>query len=322
MQIVLDIVMLLVGFVLLIKGADVFVDGAVGISRKLKIPTIVVGLTIVAFGTSAPEASVSISAALAESNGIAVGNVLGSNLFNLLVVTGISAMFMSLPVSKDILKRDYPFMMFITVVMLAMLLFVSPNEISRSDGIILLVLLAFFLFYTVFFALRSRSSAEGQYEYDGEKTKLWVSLIYLAIGLAAIVLGGDLVVDNASAVAVAWGMDEILVGLTIVALGTSLPELVTSIVASRKGENDIAIGNVVGSNIFNILMVLGISSTINPISVGSEVIIDTVILIAVSLLVAVPIYKNKQLGRASGVLMVLIYAVYLAYIIMRNYGVV
>lgn len=320
MQIVLDIIMLLVGFVLLIKGADVFVDGAVGISRKLKIPAVVVGLTIVAFGTSAPEASVSVAAALAGSNGIAVGNVLGSNLFNLLVVTGISAVFMSLPVSKSILKRDYPFMMFITVVMLAMFLFVTPNDLSRTDGIILLILFAFFLFYTVFFALRSRSAA---YEDDGEKAmKLWQSLIYLAIGLAAIILGGDLVVDNASSLAVAWGMDEILVGLTIVALGTSLPELVTSVVASRKGENDIAIGNVVGSNIFNILMVLGISSTIRPIQVGNEVIIDTVILIVICLLVAIPIYKNKQLGRTSGILMILAYAAYLAYIIMRNYGLV
>ena len=320
MQIVFDIVMLLVGFVLLIKGADVFVDGAVGISRKLKIPAVVVGLTIVAFGTSAPEASVSVAAALAGSNGIAVGNVLGSNLFNLLVVTGISAVFMSLPVSKSILKRDYPFMMFITVVMLAMFLFVTPNDLSRADGIILLALFAFFLFYTVFFALKSRSAAD---EADGEKAmKLWQSLIYLAIGLAAIILGGDLVVDNASSLAVAWGMDEILVGLTIVALGTSLPELVTSVVASRKGENDIAIGNVVGSNIFNILMVLGISSTIRPIQVGNEVIIDTVILIVICLLVAIPIYKNKQLGRTSGILMILAYAAYLAYIIMRNYGLV
>ena len=317
MNIVFNIVLLLVGFVLLLKGADVFVDGAVGISRKLKIPSVVVGLTIVAFGTSAPEASVSITAALAGSNGIAVGNVLGSNLFNLLVVTGVSAIFMALPVSKDILKRDFPFMMVITVVMLVMLAVVSPGELTRADGLILLLLFVFFLGYTVIGALRSRSMAD---ETGAEEMKLWKCLFYLSLGLAAIVLGGDLVVDSASVIAVAAGMDEILVGLTIVALGTSLPELMTSIVASRKGENDIAIGNVVGSNLFNILLVLGASAAIRPIQVGGEVVIDTIILIVVSLLVAIPIYKNKELGRQSGVLMVLMYAAYLAYIIMRNWA--
>ena len=317
MQIILNIVLLVIGFALLVKGADLFVDGAVGISRRLRIPAVVVGLTIVAFGTSAPEASVSVAAALAGSNGIAVGNVLGSNMFNLLVVTGLSAIFMALPVSKGILKRDYPFMLLITAVMLGMFLFVTPNDLSRADGIILLILFVFFIVYTVIGALKSRSS---QPEEEGETPGLFKSLLISVIGIAAIVIGGDLVVDNATAVAIAWGMDEILVGLTIVACGTSLPELVTSVVASRKGENDIAVGNVVGSNIFNILLVLGLSSTINPIGVGGEVIIDTVILIAVCVIFAVPMYKNKRLGRVSGVLMVLTYAVYLTYIIMRNYG--
>lgn len=319
MGIFLSIVLLLVGFVLLIKGADVFVDGAVGISRKLKIPSVVVGLTIVAFGTSAPEASVSISAALAGSNGIAVGNVLGSNLFNLLVVTGVSAIFMALPVSKGILKRDYPFMMIITVALLGMFIGLTPGELSREDGYILLLLFVFFLLYTVLGALKSREMSNEEIPED---VNLGKSFLLLILGLAAIILGGDLVVDNASVIAAACGMDEILVGLTIVALGTSLPELITSIVASRKGENDIAVGNVVGSNIFNILLVLGASASINPIQVGGEVITDTIILIAVSLIVAVPIYKNKQLSRLSGVLMVMMYAIYLAYIIMRNYGLI
>ncbi len=317
MQIILNIVLLLVGFVLLVKGADLFVDGAVGISRKLRIPAVVVGLTIVAFGTSAPETSVSIAAALAGSNGIAVGNVLGSNMFNLLVVTGLSAIFMVLPVSKGILRRDYPFMLLITAVMLGMFLFVTPNDLSRADGVILLLLFAFFIVYTVIGALKSRSSQPDE---EGEAPSLLKSLLVSVIGIAAIVVGGDLVVDNATTVAIAWGMDEILVGLTIVACGTSLPELVTSVVASKKGENDIAIGNVVGSNIFNILLVLGLSSAINPIAVGGEVITDTAILIAVCLIFAIPMYKNKRLGRVSGVLMVLTYAVYLTYIIMRNYG--
>lgn len=319
MEILLNILLLLVGFVLLVKGADLFVDGAVGISQKLRIPAVVVGLTIVAFGTSAPEASVSIAAAIAGSNGIAVGNVLGSNMFNLLVVTGLSAIFMALPVSGGILRRDYPFMLLITAVMLGMFLLVTPNDLSRADGVILLLLFVFFLAYTVMGALKSRSS---QTDETGEIPKLWKSLLISIVGIVAIVIGGDLVVDNASAVAIAWGMDEILVGLTIVACGTSLPELVTSVVASKKGENDIAVGNVVGSNIFNILLVLGASATINPIKVGGEVIIDTIILIAVCLIFAIPMYKNKQLGRTAGVLMVLTYAAYLAYIIMRNYGIV
>ncbi len=319
MEILLNVVLLLVGFVLLVKGADFFVDGAVGISRKLKIPAVVVGLTIVAFGTSAPETSVSIAAAIAGSNGIAVGNVLGSNMFNLLVVTGLSAIFMVLPVSREILKRDFPYMMFITVVMLGMLLLVSPMELNRADGVIMLALFVFFLAYTVIGALRSRNEESAG---DAEVPKLWKSLLLSAVGVVAIVIGGDMVVDSATVLALAWGMDEILVGLTIVACGTSLPELVTSVVASKKGENDIAIGNVVGSNIFNILLVLGLSSSINPIKVGPEVVIDTVVLIAVSLIFAIPMYKNKKLGRVSGAFMVLTYAAYLAYIIMRNYGLV
>ncbi len=319
MDILISVLLLIVGFVLLVKGADLFVDGAVGISQKLKIPAIVIGLTVVAFGTSAPETSVSISAAVAGANGIAVGNVIGSNMFNLLVVTGLSAIFMSLPVSGSILKRDYPYMLLITAVLLGMFFFVTPKDLSRADGIILLALFAFFLIYTVVGALKARSGEAGP---DGDTPPLWKSLLLSAIGIAAIVFGGDLVVDHATRVARACGMSEVLVGLTIVAFGTSLPELVTSVVASKKGENDIAIGNVVGSNIFNILLVLGLSATINPIAVDGDVIIDTAILIAVCAAFAVPMYRNKKLGRLSGVLMVLTYAAYLTYIIMRNYGIV
>ncbi len=323
MQIILNIVLLLAGFVLLVKGADVFVDGAVGISRRLKIPAVVVGLTIVAFGTSAPEAAVSIAAAISGSNGIAAGNIVGSNMFNLLVVTGISAIFMALPVSKSILKKDFPFMMAITFALFFMFfdggaLFGGESVLSRGDGLILLIFFVIFLVYTVRGALESRNSDEtDSTEVSGSLLK---NIIFIVGSVAAIVVGGELVVRNASDIATALGMSETLVGLTIVACGTSLPELVTSIVASRKGENDIAIGNVVGSNIFNIGLVLGLSSAINPIAIDGGIVIDTAILLGISMLIAIPIYKNKKLSVGSGIFMVLFYAAYLAYIIFRNYA--
>ncbi len=322
MQILLNILLLLVGFVLLIKGADVFVDGAVGVSRKLKIPVVIIGLTVVAFGTSAPEAAVSVAAAVSGSNGIAAGNIIGSNIFNLMVVAGSAAIFSKLPVSKTIIKKDYPFMTIITVAMLVLFLTFNgaagkPGYLSRIDGIILLAFFAFFLFYTIRGALNSRKDME-----DSEPDKLMSGLscaIYIIAGIIAIVIGGELVVDNASSLATAMGMSDTLVGLTIVALGTSLPELVTSIVASKKGENDIAMGNVVGSNIFNTVFVLGMSSAISPIVISQDIIIDTVIFIAMTVCVAIPMYKNKSLDRKSGIFMISGYIAYLAYIIIRNY---
>lgn len=325
MQTLFNIVLLLAGFALLVKGADGFVDGAAAAGRKLKIPSVVVGLTIVAFGTSAPELSVSISAAVSGNNGIAAGNVIGSNMFNLLIVTGISAIFMSLPVSNSIVKKDYPFMLALTLALFFMFfdggaLTEGNSVISRGDGLVLLVFFVIFLVYTVRGALEARRGGETEESKD-EKPMGWVKCaLFIVIGAAAIALGGTLVVDSASYLAMKMGMSETLVGLTIVACGTSLPELVTSVVASRKGENDIAVGNVVGSNIFNISMVLGLSSAISPVAVERDIIIDTALLICASLAVAVPVMKSKRLGRLSGALMVAAYALYLAYIIARNYA--
>ncbi|MCH5187514.1 MAG: calcium/sodium antiporter [Oscillospiraceae bacterium] len=315
MQLLLNAVLLIAGFVLLIKGADAFVDGASEVSRRLKIPPVIVGLTIVAFGTSLPEFAVSLSAAFSGSNGIAAGNVVGSNIFNSLIVVGFSAMFVRLPVSSSIIKKDYPFMAAITLVLLCVFF---DGSMSRANGLILVVFFIFFLTYTVRGALKARSGAND--EPSGEGISTLKCLLSIVLGAAGIIVGGDMVVDNASVLAVALGMSDTLVGLTIVSVGTSLPELVTSLVAAKKGENDISIGNVVGSNIFNICFVLGLSTSIHPINISPEIVIDTAILLAITVLMAIPVFR-KKIGRIDGGAMVLAYAAYLAYIIMRNYGV-
>lgn len=314
MQLLLNAALLIVGFVLLIKGADAFVDGASEVSRRLKIPPVIVGLTIVAFGTSLPEFAVSLSAAMTGSNGIAAGNVVGSNIFNLLMVVGLSAMFVRLPVSDSIIKKDYPF---ITVITLVLLCVFFDGRMSRANGLILVVFFIFFLSYTVRGALKARSDARD--EAAGEGMSTLKCLLCIVLGAAGIIVGGDMVVDNASVLAVALGMSDTLVGLTIVSVGTSLPELVTSLIAAKKGENDISIGNVVGSNIFNICFVLGLSTSIHPINISPEIVIDTAILLGITVLMAIPVFR-KKIGRIDGGAMVLAYAAYLAYIIMRNYG--
>mgnify|MGYP003294080755 CR=1 FL=1 len=247
---------LVLGFVLLIKGADWFVDGASALSKKFGIPSVVIGLTVVAFGTSLPEASVSISAALSNSSGISIGNVVGSNLFNLLMVAGSSAVFCPIMVDKSIIKKDMPFSFIITLALLFLSFAIFPsavsdNVISRGDGIILLLFFSIFMYYTVNSALSSPAPEENKNE---KIMPLWQQFLFIVIGLAGIVIGGDRTVAGATEIARTFGLSESLIGLTIVAIGTSLPELVTSIVAARKGESDIAIGNVIGSNIFNVLL--------------------------------------------------------------------
>lgn len=319
----MEYVWLVLGFVLLIKGADWFVDGASALSKKFGIPSIVIGLTVVAFGTSMPESSVSISAAISQSSGISIGNVVGSNIFNLLVVAGSSAIFCPIMVDKSIIKKDMPFSFIITLALLFLSFSVFPsasadNVISRADGIILLLFFAVFMYYTVRTALSSPVQEENENHKD---MPLWKQLLFIAAGLAGIVIGGDRVVDGAKVIASNFGMSDSLIGLTIVAIGTSLPELVTSIVAANKGESEIAIGNVIGSNIFNILFVLGISSVITPIVINTGDIInsmyDIIILALATLLIYIPIVKKQKISRLSGIIMVASYIVYTAYIIMR-----
>ncbi len=319
MQIFLSILLLLVGFVVLVKGADIFVDGSSNIATALKVPSIIIGLTIVAFGTSAPELAVSVTASISGSNAIAVGNVVGSNIFNLLMVIGISAMFAPVVVNRTILRTDYPICIAATA-LLGLLALVAHRSLSRIGGIILLVCFAGFVYSTVYRGLRSRRQQPAQApEQDEKKPSMLKNIILTVVGIAGVVIGGDLVVNAASDIASAFGLSEVLIGLTIVAIGTSLPELVTSIVAARKGECDLAMGNAVGSCIFNILMILGAAATISPITLTLESMIDLAVLLGVTVLVYVFAVTRKKVGKLEGLCMVAMYAAYTTYIIWRNF---
>lgn len=314
-------ILLIVGFICLVKGADFFVSGSSAIAVHFNIPAFIIGLTIVAFGTSLPEAAVSVTAAVRGANGIAVGNVLGSNMFNLLVVLGISAVIKACPVSRAILKFEYPLSIVAAAIIPICCLgfFDDSLVLSRPDGIILLAVFLLFLVKTFHNIMKSKSefTVEGVTEEEPREMGLVKAALLSIIGIVGIIVGGDLVVDSATGIALSFGIDETLIGLTIVAMGTSLPELVTSVVAARKGETDIATGNVIGSNIFNLLFVLGLSVTINPIEVAMDSVYDSIILIIVSLIAYIPLARHKKLGRLWGIIMILMYAVYLTYIIMR-----
>ena len=301
--------LLLIGFVLLIKGADLFVDGSSSIAGILKVPSVIIGLTIVAMGTSAPEAAVSINAGLAGNSDISLGNIVGSNIFNLLVVIGACAVIFPAKSDEDILKRDLWWNIGVSVLLL---ITIFDENLSRIEGLIFLAVFVFYLGLMVCSALKNRMECTPM-----DVLPLWKSLLFVAGGLAAVVFGGDMVVDNASLIAKTWGMSDTLVGLTIVAVGTSLPELVTSITASKKGDSGIALGNAVGSCLFNILFILGIASTLTPINAVPELIIDTAILIAVTILILIAAKTDKKTNHAEGIFCVAAYIVYTAYIIMR-----
>ncbi len=308
--------LLIVGFVLLIKGADFFVEGSASIARKLRVPSLIVGMTIVAMGTSLPECSVSINASMTGENSLAVSNVLGSNIFNLMVVCGVCALFAPLVVKAETRNRDITFSI-LCAVLLGILGFLGM-ELERMDGWIFLVIFILFLFYMVMSALKAR--AGGQEIDEGEEyavIPVWKSILFIAGGAAAIAFGGDFVVKSASKIATTFGMSQTLVGLTICAIGTSLPELVTSVVAARKKQVDMALGNVIGSNIFNILFVLGISSSISPIAVITENLVDVVLLILMSMVVWIFTWTKERVNRAEGAGMVLLYIGYWVYICIR-----
>lgn len=311
-SIILQVVLLIVGFVFLIKGSDFFVDGASSIASILKIPTIIVGLTIVAFGTSAPEAAVSITSSLTGSNAMAVSNVIGSNLFNMLMVIGIAALLGDLIMEKSVLNKDLPFLVAITI-LFAAFIFIGWN-ISSIEGIILLVILIAYILYLI----RSAKKSENSDVVEKPKLSLPKSIIFIVVGLAGIIIGGDLVVNSASDIAIALGMSETLVGLTIVAIGTSLPELVTSITALKKGENQMVIGNVIGSNIFNILFVLGASSAISAIPLDSSMLIDVVFMLFVTVLCFIFGKTQEKYDKKEGIILVALFIVYMAFAILRN----
>ena len=314
MEMLKAIGILLVGFVLLIKGADFFVEGSSTVAKKLRIPSIIVGLTIVAMGTSLPELAVSATASLAGNNAIAISNVVGSNMFNLIVVCGSCALFAPLVISKDILKKDFPIAIGCGVLLLVM--GIIGMEVCRIDGIILCILFITYITILVRAALKARAATKDE-EVVEKSIPVWLCIIYIVGGIAAIKFGGDFVVDGAVTIAGKLGLSENLIGLTIVAVGTSLPELVTSIVASRKNEVEMAVGNVLGSNIFNILLILGVAGTISPMAFIMENVIDIAILTGASLLIYMFSWTKERIDRKEGIVMLAMYASYLVYICIR-----
>ena len=305
----MEYILLLVGFILLIKGADFFVEGSSSLAGILKVPSVIIGLTIVAMGTSAPEASVSINAALAGSNDIAISNVVGSNIFNGLVVVGICAFLHSFMPHGEILKRDMPLNILVTFVLCLMFL---DGSLSRIEGAVLLFCMIVYLGFMIYSARKNREEGE-----PGKILSLPRSLFYIAGGLAAVIFGGDLVVDKACIIATNFGVSQNFIGLTIIAIGTSLPELVTSIVATKKGDSGLALGNAIGSNLFNILFILGMSAAISPLHVLGESVIDTVLLLGSAILLFVFARTGRRMTRSEGAVCVLLYVAYTAYLFVR-----
>lgn len=305
-----ELLLLIVGFALLVYGADRFVEGASGIADKFGIPQLVIGLTIVAMGTSAPEAAVSITAALKGNADITIGNIVGSNIMNIFVILGIASVITNIAVAKTTIRYEIPIMLFITVVLMGF--GYTGASVSRLEGVLLLVLFVGYLGYMFLMCKRGEMAAESV-EVSGP---LWKLCGMGILGMMLIIFGSDITVDAATSLAKIFGMSERFIGLTIVALGTSLPELVTSVIAAKKGKADIAIGNIVGSNIFNILFVVGISALIIPVVFQPNFLIDIVIAIAAGVVLWLCVFRKKQLTRMGGILMLACYAAYFVYLLM------
>ncbi len=310
MPLPIQFLLLVVGFVLLMKGADIFVDGSSALADKIGIPQIVIGLTIVAFGTSAPEAAISITAGVKGSADLAVSNVIGSNIMNVLLILGLASVISPLAIQKNTLRYEIPFVAVITAILLG--LGIWGNSLGRIDGIIFLLMMAGFMVYLVMMSKKNKGSSE-----DGtiKKMPLWQMIVFILLGGAAIVGGSQLTVNAATEIATYFGMSERLIGLTIVAFGTSLPELITSVTAACKHNADIAIGNIVGSNIFNILFVLGATAVISPVKYSNDFIADNIAAICVMILLFFCVLKNKKLTRPGGIIMLLTYAAYFVFFI-------
>lgn len=316
----INILLIAIGLFLLIKCADIFVEGSSNVAKSLGIPSLLIGLTIVAFGTSAPEAAVSVTASLKGANDISLGNVVGSNICNLLLVLGFSGLGGCLTAKKKIITRDFVYAIFASIVMfiLSFSFFIGKSNatsqvgtITRVDGLILLCFLGIYLYALIGDAIRSVREKEDKTKFE------WKNIVYIVIGIAGIILGGQLVVNSATELAEMFKVSQNVIALTIVAIGTSLPELVTSAVAARKGESDIAIGNVVGSNIFNIFFILGISAVVSPISYGFDSFIDIIIMLISSVMVYVLTLKNFRIGNKKGLILLGSYVAYMIYILMR-----
>lgn len=312
MEIIIQFLLLILGFVMLVKGADWFVDGAAGIAGKFGIPQLVIGLTIVAMGTSAPEAAVSITAALKNNADITIGNVVGSNILNVLVILGVTSVIIAIAVADSTVKYEIPYMLFVSILLLVF--GITGNEISFVEGVMLWVA---FIIYLIYLFVMAKKNKEEQPE-DEKKKPIWLLIVLVLIGVVLIVKGSDVAVAAATKIALAAHLSERFIGLTIVALGTSLPELVTSVTAAKKGKADIAIGNIVGSNMFNILFVVGTTALITPVPFASNFVIDTIISIAAGALLYILVLKNHKLGRAGGATMLIGYAGYFAYLMMMK----
>jgi len=312
LDILIQLALLAIGFLILIKGADWFVDGAAGIATRMGIPQLVIGLTIVAMGTSAPEAAVSISAAFKGSADITIGNIVGSNIMNVLIILGLSAVITPLAVAKSTVRFEMPFVILITILLMVLGM---DGTVSFTDGVILWVLFIAYFIYLFILAKKQRDdNSMPSAESTAKQKPIWMLLLLIIIGMVCIVLGSNIAVDAATALARIFGLSERFIGLTIVALGTSLPELVTSVLAARKGNADIAIGNIVGSNIFNILFVVGTSALIIPITFASAFIIDTLVAVGAAVMLLICCLPKRRLGRISGILMLAAYGAYFAFI--------
>ncbi|SCH61717.1 MULTISPECIES: calcium/sodium antiporter [unclassified Romboutsia] len=333
----MNYVLLIIGFILLVKGADVFVESSSSIAKILRIPSLIIGLTIVAFGTSAPEAAVSITAALNNQNGMAIGNIVGSNIFNLLMVVGISGFIKTLYVDKAIISKEFPFLILASILLFVLacdipLQDTSSNILSRGDGIVLLMFFIIFMYSLLKVALQSMNqdsmsqlSISSEHCIDSsdgtlirtENESLLKNIVISIIGIILIILGGKMVVSSASQIASSFGVSDQLIGLTIVSIGTSLPEFVTSIIAAIKGESSIALGNVIGSNMFNILFVLGASAFISPMYIDPTLFIDTLFMIFVTILTYLFAVKKRDINKGESFILILLYIMYMIYLLLN-----
>lgn len=331
MDIFLQIILLILGIVLLIWGADFFVNGASAVAKKLKVPAIIIGLTVVAIGTSLPELAISVISAISGSTDLSIGNIIGSNMSNMLLIIGITACISPILVKKTSRKFDFPILILVT---LLLFLFGSDsifdssksNIINRVEGIILLLVFVFYIVSNIINAKRERRFTENFEKYnnieqknDDKNMKVWMIIISLILGLGAVVFGGECVSSSAQFLAAKAGMSDSLIGITIVALGTSLPELATAVVAAKKGENDLAVGNILGSNILNIVLILGAVATIRPIGISKDMFIDLIVLFVSTLIFTLLALRKNKLGKIEGSILIIIYVLYIAFSIIRNY---
>lgn len=311
MGLLIQVLLLVLGFVMLVKGADWFVEGAAGIAEKFGIPQLVIALTIVAMGTSAPEAAVSITSAMHGNAGITIGNVVGSNIMNVLVILGVTSVITAVAVQKSTVRYEIPFMLF---VMAALMVFgMSGGQVTRVEGIALWAFLIVYLIYLLNLAKKNKEETTP----DEKAKPIWLLIILGIIGAVLVIKGADVAVDAACKIAEAFGMSERFIGLTVVALGTSLPELVTSVTAATKGKADIAIGNIVGSNIFNVLFVCGSTALITPVAFETSFIIDSIVSIVAGIILWLGVAKTKKLHRPVGAIMLLVYAAYFVYLVIN-----